>query len=135
MPSRSLDTLRPGMKRLAEKFLGECFTRGLDVLVVCTMRTNEEQDALYAQGRTAPGRIVTKARGGQSPHNHGLAFDAYPLIHGKLCIAYAEGDEVSDPIWQTFGQCAAAVGLEWGGSWGDGPHCQHPDWKKIAGVE
>jgi hypothetical protein len=39
------------------------------------MRSFAEQDALYAQGRTKPGKIVTKARGGFSNHNFGVAFD------------------------------------------------------------
>jgi len=39
----------------------------------------EEQAALYAIGRTAPGKIVTKARPGESYHNHGLAYDWAPL--------------------------------------------------------
>lgn len=38
-------------------------------------RTVEEQDELYAQGRTKPGLKVTNARGGQSQHNFGLAID------------------------------------------------------------
>jgi len=47
-----------------------------------TLRTFAEQDALYAQGRTrlfdSNGKklgIVTKAKGGQSIHNFGLALD------------------------------------------------------------
>ena len=39
------------------------------------LRTFEDQDKLYAQGRTKPGQIVTNARGGDSLHNYGLAAD------------------------------------------------------------
>src|ERR1043165_556102 len=45
-----------------------------------TLRTFEEQNALYAQGRTKPGQIVTNAKGGQSYHNYGLAIDFALLI-------------------------------------------------------
>jgi peptidoglycan L-alanyl-D-glutamate endopeptidase CwlK len=38
---------------------------------------------LYAIGRTKPGKKVTKAKGGTSYHNYGLAFDIYPFINGK----------------------------------------------------
>jgi len=39
----------------------------------------EEQTALFAIGRSAPGKVVTKARAGESFHNYGLAFDWVPL--------------------------------------------------------
>lgn len=45
-----------------------------------TLRTFDEQDALYAKGRTKEGKIVTYARGGQSYHNYGLAIDIVFLI-------------------------------------------------------
>src|SRR5574343_1544593 len=37
--------------------------------LTCVYRSNEEQDALYAQGRTTKGKIVTNAKAGQSKHN------------------------------------------------------------------
>src|SRR5215471_18388685 len=54
---------------------------GIEILVVQGLRTWAEQDALYAQGRTASGQIVTNARGGQSYHNFGLAVDCTPSTH------------------------------------------------------
>src|SRR3989442_4358551 len=60
-----------------------CAYAGIAVLVTQGLRTWEEQDALYAKGRTVPpiGKkyIVTKAKGGQSYHNFGLAFDIVVL--------------------------------------------------------
>ncbi len=53
------------------------------IRITYTLRTFAEQDALYAQGRTLPGKVVTKAKGGQSNHNYGLAFDFVILIDGK----------------------------------------------------
>lgn len=47
----------------------------VEVKVISGHRTWDEQDKLYAQGRTAPGNIVTKARGGHSNHNFGIAID------------------------------------------------------------
>lgn len=46
---------------------------GYTVEVIETGRTQERQDALFAQGRTAPGPIVTWTRA--SRHTHGLAAD------------------------------------------------------------
>jgi peptidoglycan L-alanyl-D-glutamate endopeptidase CwlK len=45
-----------------------------------TLRTIAEQNELYAQGRTKAGKIVTNAKGGQSYHNYGLAFDIVLLV-------------------------------------------------------
>lgn len=135
--SRVFDKLVPEMRIKGDRFLQECLTRNLDVLVYCTLRTHDEQDALYAKGRTAPGDIVTNARGGQSAHNWGLAFDAVPRVGGKAIW----GESIDGPLWQTFGLCAKVAGLEWGGDWKfkDAPHCQMPGWrdyvKRTQGVE
>ena len=45
-------------------------------------RSIQEQNTLYAQGRTTPGNIVTHARGGQSLHNYGNAFDVVQMRNG-----------------------------------------------------
>jgi len=58
------------------------FPTNIKIRVVQGLRTIEEQDALYAQGRTAPGKIVTKAKGGSSFHNYGLALD-FALMYDK----------------------------------------------------
>ena len=48
------------------------------------LRTIAEQNALYEQGRTKPGNIVTNAKGGSSYHNYGLAIDLVQMIDGKV---------------------------------------------------
>ena len=45
-----------------------------------TLRSFAEQDAIYAQGRTKVGDIVSYAKGGQSFHNYGLATDGVLLL-------------------------------------------------------
>lgn len=52
---------------------------GLTMRVVQGLRTFAEQDAIYAEGRTSPGKIVTQARGGSSYHNYGIAIDLVPF--------------------------------------------------------
>lgn len=115
MASRSLDALAAPVKARALAFLRECQGAGLDVLIYCTLRTNEEQAELYASGRTVRGPILTNARPGQSYHNpdangNAWAFDAVPTRGGK-------------PLWSdetaitTMGQCGEAVGLQWAGRW------------------
>ena len=48
---------------------------GHTVKIICGTRTYKEQAAIFAQGRTRPGKIVTKAGPGQSYHNFGVAWD------------------------------------------------------------
>jgi len=81
------------------------------IRVVQGLRTYAEQDALYAQGRTAPGRIVTNAQGGQSMHNFGLAVDLAPMIEGK------PDWDASDTNWQEMLAKGLTCGLEEGAHW------------------
>ena len=72
--SRSLDDLRPDVRANAEAWLRECRAQGLDVLVTQTLRDDEYQAKLYAQGRTKPGSIVTNSKV-TTFHGKGLALD------------------------------------------------------------
>lgn len=81
--SRNIDDLNPYVAKLARKFVALCKKENIDILITSTYRDNESQNAIYAQGRTKPGRIVTNARGGQSFHNYRLAFDFVPIVNGK----------------------------------------------------
>ena len=129
MASRSLDDLKPPAKQRAEAFLKACKEAGLDILIYCTYRSGEEQNALYAQGRTKPGKIVTNSRAGDSWHNWGLAFDFVPLVAGK-------------PAWDNkdayakAGRIAESVGLEWAGRWTgklrETAHCQYTGGVTLA---
>lgn len=138
MASRRIEDLHPDLQPLATLFVDRCRDRLVDVLIVCTYRSGEEQDALYAQGRTTQGRIVTYARAGQSAHNHTLdgtpaarAFDAVPLLHGKPIWEDprdADHDWTNDYGWRVMGEVAAEIGLNWYGKPGskfrEAPHFQ-----------
>jgi peptidoglycan L-alanyl-D-glutamate endopeptidase CwlK len=96
---------------------------GLQIEVVQGLRTFEEQDDLYRQGRTKPGLIVTHAKGGQSNHNYGLAVDVVPFTDGK------PNWNAPNSVWVAIGAEGAKLGLEWGGNWKkfiDKPHLQLP---------
>jgi peptidoglycan L-alanyl-D-glutamate endopeptidase CwlK len=125
--SRLLSDLEPVTRALAEAFLHDCEAAGLRVIVTDTLRTMERQAELYAQGRTAPGRIVTKAKPGESPHNHGMAFDiAFAGRTPKELYPPA-----SDPRWQQAGHIGRVLGLVWGGDWKgfvDRPHFERAGW-------
>ena len=78
-----LDRLHPAVRTRGAALLELCMHEGLSILVSQGLRTWEEQDALYARGRTTRpiGRshVVTRAKGGRSFHNFGLAFDIVVL--------------------------------------------------------
>lgn len=109
--SRSLDDLLPPVKDRAEKFLAACKAAGIDLIVTSTYRDAESQDALYAQGRTKPGDIVTNAKAGQSFHQYRCALDVVPIKNGKLVW------NTSDPIWTVVGYLGKRAGLDWAGEW------------------
>lgn len=124
--SRKLTDLRPEMAVLAKKFIAACRADGIDLLVTCTYRTPEEQAALYAQGRTKPGPILTNAKPGQSMHQYGLAIDVVPMRDGKPVWGIKGADGA---LWKRVGELGESVGLEWAGRWErnrEYPHFQHP---------
>jgi len=91
-----------------------CADEGIDLLITCTYRDREEQDRLYAQGRTAPGSKVTNAKGGQSFHNYRVAYDVVPMRNGKPVWKTAGED---GKLWERIGELGEAQGLEWAGRW------------------
>lgn len=125
-----LSQLHPIVGVRGHSMLELCAHNGLAILVTQGLRTWEEQDRLYAQGRTAPGDVVTKAKGGDSFHNYGLAFDIVVLD----AIGKMDWDS-SHPGWTEAAQLGKSVGLEWGGDWTgfkDRPHFQYTGGLKIA---
>src|SRR3990167_3564680 len=125
MASRRLADLAPDVRLLAEKFLDAVADQGIEVLVTCTYRSGIEQAGLYAQGRTAKGKIVTNAKAGESLHNALLngqpgsrAFDVVPMVAGKPMW------DAEHPHWEKLGIIGEGVGLQWGGRWRkpDRPH-------------
>ena len=89
---------------------------GIDFIITCTKRTQEEQEELYAQGRTKPGKIVTWTL--KSKHIEGRAFDIAILKNGKITWDTAD--------YQQAGEIGESAGLQWGGRWKspDYPHFQ-----------
>lgn len=112
--SRRLEDLHPTVRAKCLAHIAACRAAGIDLLVTSTLRTKAEQAALYAQGRTAPGRIVTNAKPGQSFHNYGLAYDVVPLRAGKP-VWGTKGDDLA--LWKAVGALGKEQGLEWAGDW------------------
>lgn len=117
MNEQKIKLLKPLVAEMARKLVQVMKEKhGVDLLITSTYRSFTEQDEIYAQGRTKPGSIVTQAKGGQSFHNYGVAFDCVPLIGGK-------------PNWSstyaTTALEASIIGLEHGDrGYTDLPHFQ-----------
>jgi peptidoglycan L-alanyl-D-glutamate endopeptidase CwlK len=121
---KAIATLLPEVRPVARALVQKAAAGGVTIKILCGLRTYEEQEALYAQGRTAPGNIVTNSRGGFSNHNFGIAFD----------VGVFEGNKYmpESPKYKAVGVLGADLGLEWGGNWKtfvDQPHFQlRPAW-------
>jgi peptidoglycan LD-endopeptidase CwlK len=99
---------------------------GEEIRVVQGLRTWAEQDALYAQGRSTAGEIVTNVKGGYSYHCFGLAADCAPSLYGP--------DRPYDPdwnsshfAWKDMEAKGVSLGLVSGADWcslPDAPHFQ-----------
>jgi peptidoglycan L-alanyl-D-glutamate endopeptidase CwlK len=117
---KRLSLVHPELARRVRATVAALATKGLTVEVVQGLRTFAEQNALYAQGRTKPGKRVTNAKAGQSNHNFGLAVDLCPFKNGQP-------DWNDDAGFHLIGLEAKRRGLEWGGAWRsfvDMPHVQ-----------
>lgn len=118
--SRDKTLLHPRLQEIVKEFEKRCKAAGLNVLVTETYRSKSEQDALYAQGRTKPGNIVTNAKYPLSPHCWGVAFDFCRNVRGR------EYDD-SDGFFAKCGEIGKSLGLFWGGdfrSFVDKPHLE-----------
>ncbi|MBK8093067.1 MAG: M15 family metallopeptidase [Verrucomicrobiaceae bacterium] len=90
-------------------------TKGVAIEVISGLRSWSAQAALYAQGRTKHGRIVTKARPGSSWHNYGLAIDLGLFKNGLYLDEKRPGE--ADRLYAEIGRIAAKHGVEWAGNW------------------
>jgi peptidoglycan L-alanyl-D-glutamate endopeptidase CwlK len=119
--SHRIEDLHPRVQPVCRDVVTRAHDSGLLLIVIFTLRTKEEQDALYTIGRTKPGKIVTNARGGYSYHNYGLAFD--------FCLL---DPSTGRPDWrlsagyQKVGEIGEALGFQWGGRW-----LKFPDWDHL----
>lgn len=129
MDQISLDRLKllhPKLRDEAFEIYEEILKAGVNIRVIYTLRTFAEQDALYAQGRTKIGKIVTKAKGGLSMHNYGLAIDFAILKDGKQVLwdLKVDLDKDGKSDWMEVVTIFKQYGWTWGGDWKffDAPH-------------
>lgn len=109
--SRDLSTLHSTVAAKARSMKQRCADAGIDIIFTSTYRDDESQAAIYAQGRTTPGDIVTNAKPGESWHNWRCAFDIVIVRNGKAVWS------TKDPAWKQVGEIGESCGLEWAGRW------------------
>lgn len=106
--SRRLDDLSPAFRPLAIELLARCVEAGIPVMIIDTLRTEQEQEQNIING-------VSWTR--HSKHLTGDAIDICPYevyaLHGPDKLQW----RASDPVWQRIGQIGESLGLRWGGRW------------------
>lgn len=117
--SRDMTLLRQDVEANARVFLRLCEEEGLPVLITQTVRDDEYQAYLYAQGRTRPGSIVTNSKR-TTFHGAGLAFDIAKNVKG--------GEYSDNAFFLRCGEIGKRVGFSWGGDWSDFPDLPHFQW-------
>jgi len=127
LKEKAIKRMGPGMKALVLtkvlEIIEQAYKEGIYVLITDGYRSKDEQDALYAIGRTKPGNIVTNAKGGQSNHNFGIAVD-FCLTNEKATVA----NYTVNSDWRRVAAIAKSKGFEWGGDWKgfvDNPHLEY----------
>lgn len=136
---RSLDNLKNVHPNLVKVMMASITNSPVDFTITTGIRTTAEQKAIYAQGRTKPGKIVTKADGVKGLSNHqdeadgkkdglGSAVDLYPFFEGQVQVHHKDTvkklTEIANHIKKTAKDLGIAI--EWGGDWKfiDYPHFQ-----------
>ena len=112
--------------------------KGVRLRFTQTLRTNAEQDELYAQGRTKKGSKVTNAKGGQSIHNYGLAFDIVILLDKDNNGSFESVSWEVDKYWFRVVNFFKLRCWTWGGDFKslyDAPHFEYTqgkNWKYYS---
>lgn len=133
MPSRNINDLHPTLSAVyqqAEKTWQQRYPERPQPFLTCTFRNGKEQNELYYIGRTRPGKKVTNARAGESPHNYmpSFAFDiAFITVTKKLAW--------DEALFRDFAGIVAEISNEvfWGGNFTslkDAPHFELKNWKQ-----
>lgn len=120
-------TLASKAQVAARQFLKIAKDNNLDIRIISGTRTYAEQDALYSQGRTKAGPIVTYAKGGQSNHNFGIAWDI-GIFNAQ------QGYVTKDANYIAFGTIISGLltTIEWGGHWHSNKDYPHYQLKAVS---
>lgn len=132
--SRDITQLHPRLQVKLTELKELCEAQGIKIKYTECLRTVEEQDTLYAQGRTKPGNIVTNAKGSTYSSQHQWGHAADFCIDMDVDGDGSKSDDAfnnSTGLFDRVGAIAKTIGLGWGGDWTnpkDRPHLYLPDW-------
>jgi peptidoglycan L-alanyl-D-glutamate endopeptidase CwlK len=118
-----IKTIHPILRSELEKDYIECnnlLPKGVRLRFAYVYRSVNEQNILFAQRPK-----VTNARGGQSIHNYGLAFDIVILKDKDNNGTFETASFDIDEHWMKVVKFFKAKGWTWGGDWKsfkDAPH-------------
>ncbi len=121
--------LHPIVEEKKRQLIDLASSRNIQLVITEEIRSFERQNALYEQGRTKRGNIVTNSKAGESYHNYGLAFD-YALKNENGDIIWDihyDGNHNGEADWFEVADIAKQLGFDWGGDWAnhkDYPHLQ-----------
>lgn len=105
-------------------------TLGHPIVATDGLRTTSDQVALFAQGRSRPGRIVTHADGVlvRSNHQANLIDGSGHAVDCAFLDAAGRPSWAETHPWRLYGEAAKSQGLRWGGDWTgasiDRPHVE-----------
>ena len=113
----NLKGVHPDLVKVVEKAIG---LTTQDFTVIEGVRTTKRQQELYAQGRTAPGNIVTNVDGVKKKSNHQVKADRYG--HAVDIVPYpVDWDSISKfdniAVAMKLAACEFGVDIVWGGDW------------------
>lgn len=127
VPAPPITALHPIVLAKQTELITEASKIGITILITDGFRSSEEQDALYARGRTEDGPVVTQVEGGNSYHNYGLAID-FALRTKKGAVIWDmeyDGNKNGQADWMEVVEIAKRLGFSWGGDWENFPDYPH----------
>lgn len=127
-----IDTLHPRKRDECREII-EALEANTGILIRVShgFRTWDEQQAIYNQGRTTPGKIVTWAKPGYSWHNYGFAIDfclLRPTGDGHIMYSWdttADDDKDGEADWMQIVRGFEGYGWEAGIRWPKNPDGDH----------
>lgn len=105
--------VHPTLVAIIKKVFDEMEAESAPMFVVMGVRSAAEQAALYAQGRTASGLIVTNCDGIKHPSPHQPKPDGFG--HAVDCAFISRQPFDSRHPWEKYGKLLEDNGLTWGG--------------------
>lgn len=127
-----INKLHPSLRNEVKDIIKYINTQGINIRITQGFRNIAEQDALYAQGRTKPGSIVTNAKGGSSFHNYGLAID-FCLLHKDGSVSFSITEDTDKDKLKDWDEVVTAF-KRFGWEHGDRGYFDNPHFQKVYGL-